>query len=149
MHHSGCSQHFIFLPIDIILFPKLPKNTAWGQIYISHIHSIQTISTSFLGKPHGRLDLRMLRQKSVQYSRAGFPKTEWGREGSGEKGKGTQPHLQFGVGCIDQPIAQDRMPVFNVGPTVRQGRKHVSSLYEVPRSTFKTATPTHSHPHRT
>ena len=65
------------------------------------------------------------------------------------KGKRAQPHLQFGVGCIDQPIAQDRMPVLNVGPTVRQGRIYVSSWNEVPRSTSKTATPTHSHTHRT
>ena len=49
------------------------------------------------------------------------------------KRKGAQAHLQFGVGCIDQPIAQDRMPVLNVGPTVRQYRIHVSSWNEVPK----------------
>lgn len=58
--------------------------------------------------------------KTAKYSRAAFPKTEWGMVRGGKKGKGAQPHLQFGVGSIDQPIAQDRMPVLNVGPTVRQ-----------------------------
>lgn len=66
-----------------------------------------------------------------------------------KKGEAAQPHLQFGVGCIDQPIAQYRMPVLNVGPTVKQGGIRVSSRYEVPRSTSQIATPTHSHPHRT
>ena len=37
------------------------------------------------------------------------------------KRKGAQAHLQFGVGCIDQPIAQDRMPVLNVGPMEGKG----------------------------
>lgn len=146
IHHSGCNQQFIFLPIATFSFPKSPKNPAWGQIYNSDIYSIHAIPTSSLGKPHGRLGLRMLRQKQLSTLELPF-KTSVGQGGRLRERERAQPHLQFGVGCIDQPIAKDRMPVLNVGPTVRQGSIHVSSLYEVPRSTSKTATPTHSHSH--
>jgi hypothetical protein len=85
----------------------------------------------------------MPRQKQLSTLTAAFPKNESGRKVVERKEKGAQPHLQFGVGCIDQPIAQDRMPVLNVGPTVKQGTAHVSSWHEDPRGHLQDC---HYHP---
>lgn len=93
-------------------------------MYNSHIHSIFTVPTFSVERLYlsqDRLGMMMLQHEQIfKHFRADYHKLS--EAGSGKKGKRTLPHLQFGVGCIDQPIAQDGMPVLNVGPTVRQDR---------------------------
>lgn len=106
--------------------PKTTQKHSLGSI-IQQPHSFYNNSNLFPREAPQQARFEDAEAKTAEYSRAAFPIPEWGGGWGGEKGKGAQPHLQFGVGCIDQPIAQDRMPVLNVGPTVRQGRIQVSS----------------------
>lgn len=125
IHHSGYNQQFHIPAYRYIPIPQTTKKTQTEIKYTTATFSIRTVLTSSLGNSTRQVRLEDTEAKTA-YSRAAFHKTEQGRERLEIKEKGAQPHLQFGVGCIDQPIAQDRMPVLNVGPTVRQGRIHVS-----------------------
>lgn len=123
IHHSAYNQQFHIPAYRYIPILQTTKKTQPEVKYTTATFSIHTVLTSSLGKSTRQVRLEGTEARTA-HSTAAFHKTEQGKERAEINGKGAQPHLQFGVGCIDQPIAQDRMPVFNVGPTVRQGRIH-------------------------
>lgn len=85
--HSGCNQPTADSCLELHSHSYNTKKHSLRS-NIQQSHSFYVAATSSLGKPHGRLGLRMLKQKTAGYSRADFPKTEWGRGQGVEREKG-------------------------------------------------------------